>query len=126
MIPYHTSRLGENQLELDLTHLILLSSNDPGFKNKILGMLHEQAKIVTNDLESALSSANRKAIADTAHKFKSSVNIVSQETHNQLKELERDAREGESISQLHVVTRQSISLIKLLASSIEQELAKSS
>ena len=126
MIPYHTSRLSKNQLELDLTQLTLLSSNDPSFKNQILGMLHEQAKIVVNELESALSSANRKAIADTAHKFKSSVNIVSQEAHNQLKVLERDARAGESISHLHAITSKSISLIKLLASSIEQELAKSS
>lgn len=124
MIPFHTSPLSNSQVQIDLTQLNLLSSDDPSFKNQVLTMLREQALGIANELEDALKKPDWLIVANASHKFKSAVNLINQQAYNQFKVLEKEAREGKNPQHLHRITQNAINLCKLLAKSIEQELEK--
>lgn len=124
MIPYHTTPFSNHQVQLDLTQLNILSSDDPSFKNQVLKMMRAQAQEIADELERALEKADWTAVADASHKFKSSVNIINQQAHNQFKVLEKEAREGVNSQDLEHKTQHAINLCMILANTIEQELEK--
>ncbi len=86
--------LRHSQVKLDLEQLELLSSDEPTFKNQILEMLLQQTKEVITKFSAAKLAYDPVLVFETAHKFKSSVHIISQQTHDHFKVLERDAKMG--------------------------------
>ncbi len=110
-------------MKLDLTQLNILSTDDPDFKYQVLQMLHTQTVEVAKSLKKGLEEINWETVADAAHKFKSSVNLINQEAYLYFKELEREARDSNDSHSLAALTQQGISLCENLGKSIQVELA---
>ncbi|MEL6672293.1 MAG: Hpt domain-containing protein [Bacteroidota bacterium] len=61
---------------LDFTHLQSLTGDDNEFMIEILELIVEQSPDVLSDMQDQLAQDNYAALGSTAHKYKSSINIL--------------------------------------------------
>ena len=113
----------EPRVQLDLTQLNLLSANDPEFKNQVLRLLFTQTQEVAASLTQDMADHEWVAIADTAHRFKASVNLVYKPAYFHFMELEKVARTTADVKSIHHLVAQGISMLTELSTCIQRELA---
>ncbi|MDX1908960.1 MAG: Hpt domain-containing protein [Bacteroidia bacterium] len=107
-------------VHLDFEQLRVLSGDDDDFVIEILEMIIEQSPAVLQDMTAQLQRADYPSLGATAHKYKSSVNILGSPVINSLvKDIELTAfNQGNKdqlpdlISQFHQVCDEMLALVR--------------
>ncbi|MEM6262703.1 MAG: Hpt domain-containing protein [Bacteroidota bacterium] len=114
-----------NIIELDLTQLEMLSDDDPEFMEQILEMISEQSPEVIQDMKTQFSQKEFMNVKKTAHKYKSSVNILGNPVMTRiLKELEDEATKGEDEGKIGALVQEFEQVCTSLVQQIDLELAR--
>ncbi|MEL6630834.1 MAG: Hpt domain-containing protein [Bacteroidota bacterium] len=80
---------------LDFTHLLQLTGEDSEFIIEVLEIIESESPDVLADMQSQLHSKSYKKLSATAHKYKSSINILgSQELDSLVKSIELGAKQS--------------------------------
>ncbi|MEM7370511.1 MAG: Hpt domain-containing protein [Bacteroidota bacterium] len=94
------------RIEVNFDKLEMLAGEEPEFMIEILEMIVEESPEVRSKMDSCFSSSSHDELASTAHKFKSSVNVLGHPVIDKLlKDIENTASgklpsETESLSDL--------------------------
>ncbi|RMG61588.1 MAG: Hpt domain-containing protein [Bacteroidetes bacterium] len=112
-------------LPLDLEQLKSLTGEDPEFMIEILEMIEEQSPEVVEEIDILMARKEFEPLGRAAHKYKSSVNILGNETLTRLlKDIELTAMDPGSREALPTMLDQFHEITDQLLVAIKRELAQ--
>ena len=87
-------------VRLNFDQLRALSEGDPAFMNQILNLVLEHSVEVMENVDASLAERNFARLKEVAHKYKSSINILSDAgIQKLLKDMENEAEGGQGLSE---------------------------
>ncbi|MEO0468302.1 MAG: Hpt domain-containing protein [Bacteroidota bacterium] len=110
---------------LDLSQLRLLSGDDDEFTIDILESIQEESPEAASAMSSLLAEQDMNKLGATAHRFKSTVNVLGNTNMNGLlKDIENNATDGGSLEDLQGMVQSFQQMCDLMLESIQLELDK--
>ncbi|MEO0896135.1 MAG: Hpt domain-containing protein [Bacteroidota bacterium] len=92
----------QEKLKLDFEQLRALTGDDPEFMLEILEIIEDQSPEVLSTMKTQLELGEYKNLSATAHKYKSSINILGNLELNRLvKDIELKSKTSDGISDLN-------------------------
>lgn len=106
--------------QIDLQNLKMLTGEDPGFMLEILQMVLDQSPAAVSEMKDKLSRADYRGLSASAHKYKSSIQILgSPEFSALVRNIEQNAEAAQEyetlqqlISRLEAVADETLALIR--------------
>lgn len=117
--------MNQNLVKINLDHLKSMTGDDNEFVIEILEMIEEQSPDVITEMFTQLESQDYTSLGATAHKYKSSINILGNaELINLMKDIENTAVDGNDIGTLVELVNQFEEVCNGLLGTIREELNK--
>lgn len=111
------------ELKIDFAQLSMLSDDDPEFMIEILELIEEQSPLVLTEMKDQLENKSFSALSATAHKYKSSINILGNYTlDNLVKDIETRAKSEETWGELDELMKDFEEVCDRLLSAVRTEL----
>ncbi len=91
----------EERLELNFEQLRMLTGEDADFMIEILEIIEDQSPEVLEEMKEQLAKGDYSSLSATAHKYKSSINILGNlHLNNIVKDLEDKAKNNKNWDEL--------------------------
>ncbi|MCI4667038.1 MAG: Hpt domain-containing protein [Bacteroidia bacterium] len=111
------------ELEIDFAQLSMLSEDDPEFMIEILELIQDQSPGVLTEMKTQLQSGSYLALSATAHKYKSSINILGNSViDNLVNSIEKNAKTEEKWEELDDLVQEFESVCDRLLEAVKVEL----
>lgn len=112
-----------NGLKIDFAQLSMLSDEDPEFMIEILELIEKQSPVVLSEMKSQLQKGAFADLSATAHKYKSSINILRNNTLDTLvKNIETNAKTQEKWGELNDLMKEFEEVCDKLLEAVRAEL----